>query len=113
MIPGNARKVMFLVCEIGNVAGKVFEDGKITISDAGALLTLVDELKDLASIEWPKLSGELKASFTPEAYAATVAELVKKFDIPQDQLEAKIEGSLSAVGHVIQGIGQLLATWKR
>jgi hypothetical protein len=104
---------MFLVCELGNVAGKVFEDGKVTIGDAAHLLALTDELKAITSVEWPKVPSELKDAFAPEAYAATVAELVKKFDIPQDQLEARIEGSLSAVGHVIQGISQLVNTWKR
>lgn len=112
MLAENAKRVMFLVCEVGNVAGKVMEDGKVTISDAGALLSLTDELAALTKTEWPKVLPEVKEALTPEEYGSTVAELVKKFDIPQDQLEARIEGSLAAIGHIINGVTALIAAWK-
>lgn len=112
MLPENAKRVLFLACEMGNVAGKIMEDGKITISDAGSLLSLVDELNGLTKVEWPKVLPEVKAAFSPEEYGATIAELAAKFDIPQDGIEAKLEKSLSAIGHVVLGVSELIAAWK-
>lgn len=114
MMPENAKKVMFLICEIGNVTGKVFEDGKVSVSDAAHLLALTDELSALRSIDWPAVPGEIMTSFdSPEDYQATLAELVKKFDIPQDHIELKIEKSLGAIGHLVAGVTTLIAVWKK
>jgi hypothetical protein len=107
----NARIVLNLICELGNVAGKVLEDGKVTVSDAGALLSLTDDVMALKNINLSSLFADLKAAMSPEEFGATLAEVAAKFDIPQDEIEAKIEKSLVGIGMIAGGLGALAGAW--
>jgi hypothetical protein len=99
------------IVEIGNVAGKVFEDGKLTVSDAGSLLSLSDEMIALKDINLSTLLPDLKAAMSPEEFGATLKMVSDKFDIPQDDLEAKIEKSLVGIGMIAGGFGALAGAW--
>lgn len=107
----NARIVLNVVCELGNVAGKVLEDGKVTVADAGALLTLADDLMALKDINLSTMITDIKAAMGPEEFGATLAAVSEKFDIPQDEIEAKIEKSLVGIGMIAGGLGALAGAW--
>lgn len=107
----NAKIVLNVICELGNVAGKVFMDDKVTVADAGALLSLSDDFLSLRNINLSSLLPDLKAALSPEQFQATMAEMSAKFDIPQDEIEAKIENSLVGIGMITGGLAALAGAW--
>lgn len=91
-----------------NLAGKVLEDGKVTIADLSpALGFIVTELPALAEINFKEIPAAL-AALTPEAMAEIKEVLVSEFDIPQDKLEGTIE---MIAGVLVTLVGAYL-TWK-
>jgi hypothetical protein len=110
----NAKKVLFLVCEVGNVLGAAqADDGKIDAKDLPKLIGLWDEITALLSVDVKMVLPELKAMLSPEQYGAVMAEVAAKFDIPNDDLESKIENTISGVGFIVQGATQIIGAWKK
>ena len=107
----NTAIILSLVCELGNVSGKVFEDGKPTLSDTAHLLALTDEIYALKDLEFSTLLPDLRAAMSPSEWSETMQTLAAKFDIPQDEIEAKIEASLGSVGMIVSGILGLAKAW--
>ena len=97
----NLKKCFDVMIESGNVAGKVYEDGKITVADVGHLMMVLDELTALGSVDFSLVPKEAK-----DIDAAEVAQLSEhlktKFDIPQDQIEQKIEEGVGLLARLVK-----------
>jgi hypothetical protein len=111
----NLIKVLDFAIELGNVTGKGLEDGKINLSDIPLIVTLFDDFGSLSSVNWTDLPKEIK-ELDAEERTMIEANLIEKFDIPQDELEAKIEQAMSlafsAVTLALQ-IKDFIATLKK
>ena len=110
----NVKKVLFLVCEVGNVLGAAkADDGKIDMTDLPKLVSLYDEVMALFGLEFSKVLAEAKNLLTPVQFSEVMAECAVKFDIPNDQVEAKIEATIEGVGMFISGANKIIAAWKK
>lgn len=87
------KEVVKGVLVFGNGLGKALEDGKITVGDTQHLIPVLLEIPSvLGSLD---AAGEEITDLTPEEIAE-LAEFAKAtFDIPQDDVEEKIEEALS------------------
>lgn len=105
------------VAQIGNTVGRVLADKKITGTEYLDLLLASPHLQTIfvnapaANADYLILSDEERA----EVHAALSAKL----DIPQDEVEAKIETTLKEAGNIYVAFTKLLksakiviATWK-
>jgi len=89
----NLLKVLDLGIELGNVAGKSLEDGKIGLTDMTLATSLFDEVMGLTSVNWSDLPKEAK-ELDHEDMAIVSQAFAAKFDIPQDELETKVEAAI-------------------
>jgi hypothetical protein len=90
----NLLPLLLLVCELGNVVDYMGRNqGAMKYLK---LMDLLDEVAGLGNVDWKKVPAELKALGDVER--AQMLEAMKaKFDIPDDEVEAKIEKGLSLV----------------
>lgn len=91
----NTKKAIKALCAVGNAVGHIMEDGKISIRDIGALKYLKDA-KDVVKIDFKELLKEYK-DWDDQEKQMIASEMEKEFDIPQDQVEAKIEDGVRLV----------------
>jgi len=106
----NIKKVLSLVALLGNVAGQVMEDGKVSVDDAAQLVVLFAAMPKLADIEWSMLDDEA-LDISPIEIEQIKDLLVNEFDIPQDALEDQIEKYLEVaalIGETIVKIMELI-----
>lgn len=92
----NFLKVSDLVFECGNVVGMALEDGKISTNDFGLVFNLIDEVSALSSVDWSELKNEVM-DFDPSEVKEIEEHFKAKFDIPQDEIEAKVENIVDVV----------------
>lgn len=87
-------KVIDFGIELGNISGKALEDKKINISDIPLLVSLFDEFTSLSSVNWKDLPKEV-SEIDPDEKNVIALHFADKLDIPQKDIEDKIEHSLS------------------
>jgi len=82
------------VIEFGNVTGEVMEDGKFTVGDITPIITLWDDIKAIVEVDKKEMSAQFLD--IDEVERAELGVFIKeKFDIPQDEIEQKIEQGLT------------------
>ena len=84
------KKLVAAIGSLGSVAGEVFEDGKISLTDLVSIGKLGIALSQLALIDYEKVLPEVKNLSSAEIMELH-AIFADKFDMPQDALEAKVE----------------------
>lgn len=87
------KSVVMVGGKFGSHLGSAMADGKINLQDVPELLSAVAELKGLSGIDLKSMPS--LASLSPAEMEELVAAFKSSFDIPQDEIEAKIEGALS------------------
>ena len=85
-----------IAAAMGNIAGKVFEDGKVSLVDVPQIYKLLPLLSQAKELDMEALKLEVKA-LKKEEVLALVEELKVELDIPQDKVEVIIEQGLEAV----------------
>jgi len=95
------KKCFDLLIEGGNVAGKVYEDNKITMSDTGHLMMMLDEVTAMSGVSLSVVVAQAKDIDSAEM-ADLGQHLKTKFDIPQDELEQKIEEGVEVLAMLAQ-----------
>ena len=87
----NLLIITSVLASVGNIAGKAYEDGKLTATDLpDAVMRGAVLIPKLIEIEWNQLIPEAKDLDEGEQ-AQLLAHFKKEFDIPQDSLELLIE----------------------
>ena len=97
----NLKKCFDVLIEGGNIAGKAFEDNVINVSDAGHLILLIDELTALGTVDFKLVPSEAK-DLDADEVAELSEHLKTKFDIPQDELEQKIEEGVALLARLVK-----------
>ena len=94
------EKCVDVIAGLANVAGSVYEDSKIDSGDFAQLIPFGLVLKDVLTIS-PALLGKQFGDFQAEEREVIIARFKTKFDIPQDELEAKIESGFSLINRIV------------
>jgi hypothetical protein len=97
---------------LGSVAGATMEDGKVDVKDLALLPRLIPVFPALLAIDFAQAIPEAKDLSESEALEL-VALYKAEFDIPQDDLEVKIETVLSLCVRLAGIIGELVALFKK
>jgi hypothetical protein len=97
---------------LGSVAGATMADGKVDVKDLALLPRLIPVFPALLAIDFAQVVPEAKD--LSEAEALELVEHYKQqFDIPQDDLEVKIETVLSLCVRLAGIVGELIAAFKK
>ncbi len=78
-----------------NLAGKVFEDGKVDFKDAGTIIGGLGDLSGLASIDFAGVISEA-GKLSDAAKASAVAAFKGAFDLKNDVQEGAVELAVDA-----------------
>jgi hypothetical protein len=86
-----------------NTAGKVYEDGKIDLSDLSFAPELIAPITTMITLDYAVISAEF--SDLSETEMKELVEYFKeKFDIPQDHVEAWIKATIDSIIAIIDAI---------
>lgn len=91
------------IAKAANLAGKVFEDGAVSLSDLGTIIGGLGDLSGLASVDLAGCVNEAGV-LTEAAKAEAVVAFSKAFDLKADSLEGGIEGAIDAALTILVGI---------
>ena len=106
------KSLVFVAASLGNIAGETMEDGKVDVKDLALIGKLIPVFPALLAIDFAAVIPEAKD--LSEAEAIELVEHFKaQFDIPQDDLEVKIETVLSLCVRLAGIIGELVALFKK
>lgn len=83
-------KFFVALAKFGTVAGNVYEDGKIGFSDLSELGRLIGAAQDLATVNYAEAIDEF-TNWSAEEKKAVYDRFVAEFDLPQDEVELKVE----------------------
>lgn len=108
----NIKKAIVIAAKLGNVAGKVFEDGKVSVADLSILPEFVMLFPAFIAVDWTKMIPEAK-ELKAEQSAELVALFNSEFDIPQEAQEHTIESVLAIVSQLVSVIASLIAIFKK
>ena len=108
-----SKTLMILLAKLANVAGKVLEDGKVGLDDAVHLYEIFKIIPSVQSVNFAGAFEELKSGIDSAEYQKLLSSLVIEFDIPQDEIEHKIEASFAAIGDFLAVIGKLRGAWAK
>ncbi len=109
----NLLAITGVMASIGNIAGKSYEDGKLSAADLpGALIDGAAIIPSLISIEWNQLIPEGK-DLDQEEQAQLMAHYKAKFDIPQDDLELTIEDVIEDIRLAVMVINRMVKRFKK
>lgn len=106
------QKLTEVIAEVLNIGGQAYADKKIDENDLGLLLPLVPTVQKIFDINFGDLVPELK-SMTPDDRNFIIDNFKEEFDIPQDELEAVIEDTLSLIQRVLGIIPDAIAIFSR
>jgi hypothetical protein len=101
------KKIIVLGSKLGNIAGKSMEDNKVNLADLVLLPGLVMVFPTMLEIDWSQAVPEA-VDLSSEEAAELVACFCECFDIPQDDVEAKIENALKVVAKLVDCIQSLI-----
>jgi hypothetical protein len=97
---------------LGNVAGESMADGKVDVKDIMLVGKLATVFPALLAIDFKAVLPEAKD--LSEAEAMELVEYFKaEFNIPQDDMEVKIETVLSLCVRLAGIVGELVALFKK
>jgi hypothetical protein len=108
----NLKKAVSVAAKVGNIAGKTFEDGKLSMADLALLPEFITLFPAFIAVEWTKVVPTAK-ELTTEQIAELMALFSSEFDIPQDKLEQTIEAVLGIVSQLVGVIANLIAIFKK
>lgn len=89
-----SKKVVDVLADLGGALEKVVGDKGGMFSKLGHLVPLSGDVLTVAGIDFSALKAEI-AGLDDAGKAALLAEFKAKFDLADDQVEAKIEEGLS------------------
>mgnify|MGYP001818563882 CR=1 FL=1 len=95
----NSMQISLLVSALagmGTITGKAFADKKIDITDFPLVFPFLAEVQKLGQIKWNEIPSNF-SEMTPEVAEELKNQFAAEFDIPQDELESKIEQGLALV----------------
>ena len=89
----NLKKVLAELVEAGNIAGEMASmKGVMWYKRLPSILKILDESMELLSVNWEDLPKEM-AELDSEDEMELKNFFMEKFNIPQDQVEVKIESA--------------------
>jgi tellurite resistance protein len=99
------KEVVDFAIALANAGGAALEDGKISLSDLGILVTRGPELvsKGVAAIEGAE-NLKIADLMNSDERAELVARVKSGLDLPQDATEERIEAFIEAVAGVFSFI---------
>ena len=102
------REMVDFAVGLGNFAGAVLEDGKVSLSDLGTLLSQGPGLvsKGIAAVEGAE-NIKLTDALDPVERAEIVAYIKANLTLPNKVTEAQIESFVDSIAGVFAFIGQL------
>ena len=106
------KKIVTIGSKLGNIGGKVLEDGKVNPADFVHVGDLVTMFPLLLSVHFDQAIPEAKDIQAGEA-DELIAHFKAEFDIPQDNLEVTIETVLDVVLTVVNAILKLVNIFKK
>ena len=86
-----------------NTAGKVYEDGKVDLSDLVFVPALIEPITTIITMDFEILKAEY-ADLDKEEVDELVVYFKETFDIPQENVEQWIEASIDAIKKIIDAI---------
>ena len=106
------KSLVFVAASLGNIAGETMEDGKVDAKDLAMIGKLIPVFPALLAIDFKAVIPEAKD--LSESEALELVEFFKaQFNIPQDDLEVKIETVLSLCVRLAGIVGELVALFKK
>jgi len=89
----NLKKAFAILIESGNIAGQIvsIKDGK-WYQKLGPVINILDEAIDLIKVDWKLIPKEI-ADLSPEEKKELNEFFIKKFSIPQENVEVIVEKS--------------------
>jgi hypothetical protein len=106
------KSLVFVAASLGNIAGETMEDGKVDAKDLALIGKLIPVFPALLAIDFAAVIPEAKD--LSESEALELVEFFKaQFNIPQDDLEVKIETVLSLCVRLAGIVGELVALFKK
>ena len=85
------KKLFLAIIDLGNAAGSAFEDKKINLADIKDLMSMAHSFKEIAmDIDFKVAMPELNDLDASELEQLAIL-IEDNFDIPQDQVEDKVE----------------------
>ena len=106
------KKIITILAKLGNVAGMVFEDGKLTSADVAQIPTLVMIIPLFIEVKWTGLLPEIK-DLTLDECNEIVACFKNEFNIPETNIEYTIESIMTIVSGLASLIFDLINVWKK
>lgn len=103
----NLKKMVKFACDFTKEVATAMSDGKFQWSEA---FGFIDEIMQIPGVvkSWPEVKQEI-GELSLEERQALYDYLVTEFDIPNDEVEAKIEASLQWVLNTIA----LIEGWRK
>lgn len=105
------KKIVSFAARIGCGAGKVLQDGKVTLADFQYGPDFFMAFPILVQINWQMIMPEIK-DFSAEETAELVNWFCSEFDIPQDTIEITIEKVLQIITNVVVMVMNLINVFK-
>lgn len=102
------KKVLDVVAEAGNVAEKVAKQEGSAVAKMTHLVKMSDELLQLASLNLPALKAEV-ADLSAAEKAELLEHVKAKFDLADDELEAKLEAGLALAVKAAELVAEVVA----
>ena len=93
--------IIDLGLSLGNFIGEALEDGSFDFSDIYKAGPVIDKITP-AIENGEKALDVIKGGLTPEQYADLEEHIYENFDIPQENIEAAIEWSVSFIFGLIK-----------
>jgi hypothetical protein len=106
------KSLVFVAASLGNIAGETMEDGKVDTKDIALIGKLIPVFPAILAIDFAAVIPEAKD--LSESEALELVDLFKaQFNIPQDDLEVKIETVLSLCVRLSGIVAELVALFKK
>lgn len=109
----NSLQIVVGSAHLGNVAGAVLEDGKITFGDIGQLRKAMNAVNGIAGADFGEAVKEW-GDWDEGERETLCATFAKEFDVPQDKVEGvaeqivclaiELSGSLMKISDVIKAL---------
>ncbi len=100
------------VAHLLNPLGAILQDGKVNVADAVSVPALFTGLKEIYDVKWGETGLEIvDMSVSEEADVA--AHFKSVFNIPEDNVEAIIEGGFDLIQDALVAFAALRAVWEK
>lgn len=96
---------------LGNIAGKVFDDGKITAADIMVLPDFMSVGTVLANVNYGAIGAEFK-EFGAESVNGIVETITTNLNIPQKNIEKTVKTCVVAAGTIVGAAFTIISIFK-